>query len=101
MTDIDISFAVSGPVKYRSPFFQLAHAVRCLLGVNFSHFPVIAKITANESIGKMLPPRIARINRCQSSGNATFRHHRVSFTQKGFTNQCGFTTGGGSLNRGS
>ena len=82
-----------------APRFELAHAIRRFLCVQFRHAPIVDVLTAAHRVSEMDFPIVAVIHICERGRDAAFRHHGVRFSQQRFANHPDRNAGRGSFNR--
>jgi hypothetical protein len=73
---------VLGAVEQRAPVLQLADPVRCLLGVQLRHPPVVEHLPAAHGVPEVHPPVVLRVGVAHRRGDATLGHHRVCLAQQ-------------------
>jgi hypothetical protein len=74
-------------IEHSAPRFELAHTCGSFLRVDLRHSPVIHVLAAAHRVGKVHSPIVAVVNVRECGGNATFRHHRVSFAEQRFADE--------------
>ena len=93
--------SILSPIEDCAPRLEFAHPIRCFLGVQFRHAPLIDVLTAAHRISEMNLPAVSIIDIGKSSGNPAFGHNSVSLAQKRFTNKPYRYAGGRCFNRGA
>ena len=94
-----VDASIRRPIEDRSPRFELAHAVRRLLGVNFSHAPVVDVLTAAHRVREMHAPAVAIVVVPHRGSHAAFRHDGVRLAEQRLADQADGDAGVGRLNR--
>ncbi len=75
--------ALGRPVHEGAPFLQLLDPVRCLLGVELRHAPVVEVLPAPHGVGEVDAPVVPAVHVGQGRGDAALRHDRVRLPQQG------------------
>ena len=74
-------------IENRAPCFELPHAIGRLFRVQLGHAPLIDVLATAHGIGEMHFPIVALIDIGQGGRDPPFRHDRVCFAEKRFTNK--------------
>ena len=69
-------------IEHRTPRFELAHAIRSFLGVQFRHAPIVQILAAAHRVGEMNAPVIAIVDVAHRRGHAAFGHHCMRFAEQ-------------------
>ena len=89
---------VHSSIEDRPPAFQFADAFGRLLGMQFSHAPVVDVLAAAHRVGKVNLPIIALIDGGEGGGHAPLGHYRMRLAEQGLADKTNFDSRGGGLN---
>ena len=78
--------AILGAIEHCAPRFELAHAIRRFLRVQFRHPPVVHVLATAHGIGKMHLPVVAIVDIGQRGGDSALGHDGVRFAEQTFAN---------------
>ncbi len=79
--------AVFGAVEHRAPGLEFAGPVRCFLGVEFGHPPVVEVLAAAHGVGKVDAPVVAIVDVGHGRGHAAFGHDGVGLAEERLADQ--------------
>ena len=84
--------AVRGAVEKRTPTLELVDAVRCLLGVQLGHAPVVEHLPAPHRVAEVHHPVVLGPHVSHGGRGTTFGHDRVRLAEKRLADQRGAKT---------
>src|SRR5580693_18835 len=93
--------AVGSAIEHRAPGFELAYAVGCFLGVEFSHAGIVQVLAAAHGVRKMDTPVVAIVDVPHGGCDAAFGHDSVGFAKEGFSDDAHFDARGGCFDSGA
>jgi hypothetical protein len=81
--------AILRPIEERTPFFELEHAIGCLLRVQLRHAPVVQQLAAAHGVAEVDLPVVLLPDVAHRRGDPALGHDRVCFPEERLADERG------------